>query len=311
GRPCDKLRLPGMEDSHSPARNWGEMDIDILVKIFQSFDIFELTSGVSRVCSTWRLACCDELLWNTLDLTIMRSNFIKIPQEPYVYVDQRSDKILNRILKISLGLSQGNIRTLIFHFNLYLADDQLTYTAERCPRLKRLVLPAWNRIKKSGICKAIQIWKDLESLTMPSIAQPPYLMQEISNNCNNFSELKIMGTFDINFANTLAIYIPSLKVLSLRCSMLSRPALLVILEELKQLEVLNISHCMLVDTSKTVLNELDEEILQKASRLPKFITCMKDSCIMCQRTKSDEGLMRWYKYQEGLWKQDEVKSLAL
>ncbi|KAH7841858.1 hypothetical protein Vadar_021824 [Vaccinium darrowii] len=227
------------------------MDIDILVKIFQSFDIFELTSGIAQVCSTWRLAACDPLLWKTLDLSMLKSNFIKIPLEPYVYVDGRSDKTLTKVLKIALNLSKGNIQKLILHYNLYVSDDQLTYAAERCPRLKRLVMPAWNRIKKTGICSAIRMWADLESLTMPSIANPPYLMQEISRS--------------------------------------SPPP----------------------PAPKKALKEIDEYILEKASRLREFFTCMDNSCIMCQRARNDEGLMRWYKYEEGLWKTDEVRSLAL
>ncbi|KAF3959708.1 hypothetical protein CMV_015505 [Castanea mollissima] len=305
-----------MEDGYYVGRRWEDLDTDILVKIFQSFDILELTSGIAHVCSAWRMACCDPLLWKTLDLSMMKSNFIKIPLEPYVYVDGRSDKILTRLLKISMSLSRGNITTLIFHFNLFVSDEQLTYTAERCPQLRRLVLPAWNRIKKTGICKAIRAWKDLESLTMPGIANPPYLMEEISKNCKNFRELKIMGPCDKFFASTLATFLPTLKVLSLRCSMLYKEALIIILDSLPHLEVLNISHCLLIEVlpppgPKKVVSEIDQSIIEKASRLREFLTCMNDSCTMCQRTKIDEGLMRWYRYEEGLWKADEVKSLAL
>lgn len=120
-----------MEDIECTRKSWKDLDIDILVKIFQSFDIFQLTSGIAHVCSTWRMACCDPLLWKTLDLSMLKSNFIKIPLEPYVYVDGRSDTELTRLLKISLSLSRGNIETMFFHFNLYVSDDQLTYTAER------------------------------------------------------------------------------------------------------------------------------------------------------------------------------------
>ncbi|KAK4571675.1 hypothetical protein RGQ29_030191 [Quercus rubra] len=305
-----------MEDGYYIGRRWEDLDTDILVKIFQSFDILELTSGIAHVCSAWRMACCDPLLWKTLDLSMMKSNFIKIPLEPYVYVDGRSDKILTRLLKISMSLSRGNITTLIFHFNLFVSDEQLTYTAERCPQLRRLVLPAWNRIKKTGICKAIRAWKDLESLTMPGIANPPYLMEEISKNCKNFRELKIMGPCDKFFASTLATYLPTLKVLSLRCSMLYKEALIIVLDSLPHLEVLNISHCLLIEVlpppgPKKVVSEIDQSIIEKASRLREFLTCMNDSCTMCQRTKIDEGLMRWYRYEEGLWKADEVSSLAL
>lgn len=247
----------------------------------------------------------------------MRSHFIKIPLEPYVYVERRSDETLTRVLKLSMNLSWGSTKTLIFHFNLFVSDEQLTYTAERCPGLRRLVLPAWNRIKKTGICKAIRIWKDLESLTMPSIANPPYLMAEIAKNCKNFTELKIMGPFESLFANTLISLLPSLRVLSLRCSAINRDALIAILDGLPNLELLNISHSYIVDPARgpqqrRVIRELDQTILEKAARLKKFLTCMEiETCVMCQRTEKDEGILRWYKYEEGQWKADEASTLHL
>jgi len=120
-----------MEESGAAIRKWEDLDTDILVKIFQTFDIFELTSRIAHVCSAWRMACCDPLLWKTLDLSALDSNFIRIPHEPYVYVHGQSDKEVTQLLKIALNLSQGSIQTLIFRFNLYLSDEQLTYTAER------------------------------------------------------------------------------------------------------------------------------------------------------------------------------------
>jgi hypothetical protein len=120
-----------MEGVVSNTRRWEDLDRDILVKIFQLLAIFELMSGIAHVCSAWRMACCDQFLWKTLDLSMLRSNFIKIPMEPFVYVAEQSDKKLTRLLKISLNLSRQSIVTLIFHFNLYVSDDQLTYTAER------------------------------------------------------------------------------------------------------------------------------------------------------------------------------------
>ncbi|KAI3432082.1 F-box domain-containing protein [Psidium guajava] len=305
-----------MDESGVTTRKWEDLDTDILVKIFQTFDILELTSGIAHVCSAWRMACCDPLLWKTLDLSALESIFIRIPLEPYVYVHGKSDKNVTQVLKIALNLSRGSIQTLIFHFNLYLSDEQLTYIAERCPLVKRIVMPAWNRIKKTGICKAINMWPHLESMTMPSIANPPYLLEEISKNCKNFSKLKIMGPFDKLFASSLISYTPKLKVLSLRCSVVFKDALITILEELQDLEVLNISHCILIEASplplsKRVVKEIDPFILDKASRLREFLVCMNDSCVMCQRARSDEGLMRWYKYEEGLWKSDEARSLAL
>ncbi|CAM8946173.1 unnamed protein product [Rhodiola kirilowii] len=304
-----------MEDAN-PIVKWEDLDSDILVRILLSFNILERTStGIPHVCRAWRVAACDPAIWKTLDLTGLKLNFIKTPTEPYVYVQVQSDKTVTRVLKVALSLSHGNTTALLFHPQLYLSDEQLTYAAERCPKLKRLVLPSYNRIRKTGLCKAIGQWPELESLTMPSIASPAYLMEEIAVNCPNFSELKVMGPFDIRCASALVEYLPSLKVLSLRCSIIFKNALLAILKGLQQLEILNISHSIILEDSAKCTREnavgIEESTLEMAARLPKFIRCKEPNCLMCERTTADEGLVRWYKYEEGLWKADEVPSLAL
>ena len=100
-----------------------------------------------------------------------------------------------------------------------------------------------------------------------------------------------MGPCDMLFASALASFLPNLEVLSLRCTVLTKPSLAIILEELKKLKVVNISHCIITEDHPLkpmrILTELDESILEKASRLDKFLTCMSDSCVMCQRTLND------------------------
>ncbi|XP_004234380.1 F-box/LRR-repeat protein At3g48880 [Solanum lycopersicum] len=311
----EKIEAVVMEERNSPVRRWEDLNIDMLVNIFQSFDLFQLISVIPQVCPAWQLACSDQRLWKTLDLSVMQSNFIKTQAPPYVFVDTPSREKLTRILKICLNLSRGNLLTLIFHYNLYVDNNQLTYTAKRCPRLKRLVMPAWEKLEKRTICSAFQEWKDLESLTMPSLEEPAYVIEKIGRSCKKISELKIMDPCDVLLASALVAFLPNLKVLSVRCTELPKYALVILLEGLKKLKVLNISHCIITEdlpppAPMKILTELDESILKKASRLDKFLTCMSGSCIMCQRTRNDEGSMRWYKYAD-LWKVDEVTSLAI
>lgn len=304
-----------MAEINSVCKRWDDIEADVLLKIFKELNMIEL-SPVSQVCRSWRLACSDPLLWSTLDLGLLKSNFIQTRASPYVWVDDRSDRKLTNLLRLAMGLSSGNITCLIFHFNLYMRDDHLNYIAERCPHLKRLVMPGWNRITKTGICQAIRRWQELESLTMPTIAHPSYLMEEISRNCKNFTSLKIMGTFDIQFASAVATHLPNLKVLSLRCSILTTEALLFVLDCLESLETLNISHCMLLEGlsfagRKRIVRELDVKVIEKASRLREFYHCMNSACATCQRMYRDEGMMRWYRYEDWFWRVDEVSSLAL
>ncbi|TMW81678.1 hypothetical protein EJD97_008403 [Solanum chilense] len=310
-----KTEAADMGKGDSGVRRWEDLDINILVTILLYLDIFQLTSVIPQVCRAWRLACCDPLLWITLDLSMLQSNFIRLQVKPYVYVDSPSEEKLTGLLNNCLNLSRGNIQTLIFHPNLYVNDNQLTTAAERCPRLKRLVMPSWDKINKRTMCRAIHIWNDLESLTMPSIKNPACVIEEIGRSCQKFVALKIMEPCDMLFASALASFLPNLEVLSLRCTVLSKPALAIILEKLKKLKVLNISHCAITEDSPLepmrILTKLNKSILKKASRLDEFLTCMSDSCIMCQRTLNDKGFLRWYKYEEDLWKVDEVKSLAV
>ncbi|KAG5616908.1 hypothetical protein H5410_016732 [Solanum commersonii] len=268
----EKIEVVVTKGGDSPVRRWEDLDIDILLKIFQSVDLFQLISIIPQVCRSWQLTCSDQLLWKTLDLSVIQSNFVRITIPPYVYVDSPSREKLAHLLKICLNLSRENILTLIFHFNLYVDNNQLAYTAKRCPGLKRLVMPAWEKLEKATICSAFRKWKDLESLTMPSsLEEPTYIIKKIGRSCKKLSELKIMGPCDMLLASTLVSFLPNLKVLSVRCTELPKPALVILLKGLKQLKVLNISHCIITEdlpppAPMKILTELDESILEKASR---------------------------------------------
>ncbi|KAM0938807.1 putative F-box domain, leucine-rich repeat domain superfamily, F-box-like domain superfamily [Dioscorea sansibarensis] len=297
-------------------RRWDRMDIDLLAKIFKKLNMVELLP-VSQVCRWWGCACSDARLWDTLDLGLLKSNFIPTRAAPFVFVDEPSDRRLTRVLKLALSLSHGNIRCLVFHFNLYMKDEHLNLIVERCPHLKRIVIPAWNRLSKPAIHRAIETWQDLESMTMPWCSNPSAVMEKISANCKNFTQLKIFGAFDMNLAVAITTYLPNLKVLSLRCSWLDKKALLFFLKSMGGLEVLNISHSILliegpVDAgSKVMFKEIDPAILEYTASLRKFYFCSSKSCLCCHRMIEDEGLMRWWKYEDWFWRIDEVSSLAL
>jgi hypothetical protein len=102
---------------------------DILVEIFQHCDdIFESTSAISKFIEAWGKF---QELRETLDFSMLKSNFIKSRSEPFVWVNSRCDNILYNLLFVALNLSQGNIKTLIFHYNLYLSNDQFSCIAKR------------------------------------------------------------------------------------------------------------------------------------------------------------------------------------
>ncbi|KAG5630167.1 hypothetical protein H5410_001884 [Solanum commersonii] len=67
----EKIEVVVMEEGNSPVRRWEDLNIDMLVKIFQSFDLFQLISVIPQVCPAWQSTCSDQRLWKMLDLSVM------------------------------------------------------------------------------------------------------------------------------------------------------------------------------------------------------------------------------------------------
>ncbi|CAL1387712.1 unnamed protein product [Linum trigynum] len=85
-----------------------------------------------------------------------------------------------------------------------------------------------------------------------------------------------------------------MKGLTLHCSMLPKDALIIILDGLQRLQVLNISHCLLIEIpppseTRRVMKKIYDTMRRKTSGLSQFLTCMEESCVTCQRTKAGEG----------------------
>ncbi|KAA8521947.1 hypothetical protein F0562_012739 [Nyssa sinensis] len=265
----------------SNSEKWNAIQYDVLLKIFATFNIMDVILRFSTVCRSWRLVCSDPVLWksHTIDLSAL-SNYFHAPPIPSVW---------------SQVVSAG-----------------------RCPHVKKLVLSASNIISMKGFIMAIHNLKGLESMMVPCINSPYYIMKLIGQYCKNFSELKVMSPFDLDFATSITTFLPRLKVLSLRCAIVHKNALEHILDNLKHLEVLSISHCLFIYVSprtnkpKYVYLNLCPILLQKAtSRLREFYTCEKRSCIMCNRNfADDDGALEWHEYDDEVWRVDEVTSLG-
>ncbi|KAL5682692.1 hypothetical protein ACJX0J_009077, partial [Zea mays] len=118
-----------MGENKLMGKRWEDMDTDVLVKIFKELNLVEL-SPVSQVCRLWRLACSDPLIWGTLDFGLLKSNFIQTRASPYIWVDDRSDRRLARILRVAMAISCGNVNCMIFHYNLFMKDEHLHFISE-------------------------------------------------------------------------------------------------------------------------------------------------------------------------------------
>ena len=107
------------------------LNTDVLPEILQYVDIFESPSSMAQFADAWHRASFVQPLWHTLDFSVLRSHYIKNTTAPFVCVASQSERTLTNLLSIALSLSPGNIMTLIFHYNLFLSNDQFAYTAQR------------------------------------------------------------------------------------------------------------------------------------------------------------------------------------
>nr|CAB3494264.1 unnamed protein product [Digitaria exilis] len=158
----------------------------------------------------------------------------------------------------------------------------------------------------------VKIFKELNLVELSPVSQTrasPYIWVD------DRSDKRLARILRVAMAISCGNFLPKLKVLSLRCSKVTMDALQCLLQSMEYLEILNISHCLLLVVAangrKQVVHELDDQILGKASRLREFHYCESRSCITCQRMVVDEGIMRWYRYEDWFWRRDEVRSLDL
>lgn len=112
-------------------RRWEDLDKDVLILIFSLMKPEELVDSVSWVCSSWRLACWDTLLWkseNTLDFTALKWCRVDL-WECFDSIRMRLMRVLKSIAFEEDRLT--SVTSILFHWGLPLTDKHLVYLAER------------------------------------------------------------------------------------------------------------------------------------------------------------------------------------
>ncbi|XP_027351362.1 F-box/LRR-repeat protein At3g48880-like [Abrus precatorius] len=304
-----------MGSSSESKANWNELSYDILIKIFMNLTFVDL-SAVSQVCRSWREACSSSEIWNKLDMSILNCKLCNNKSKtPLAWSDEYSSATLSQMLKDALSLSNGNTSCLIFHYFIPITDEHLVSAAERTRNLKRLVLPGWGNISNTGVYQAMKLWRNLESMTITSNFNHPFVFAAIGRYCKNFYELKITCSFSIELADALIKHTPNLKVLSIRSTMVNKKALFSVLDSLEHLEVVNICHSLILEKTSASptyvvypIHELPNHLNE--SCLKKLLTCQAKTCIRCKYGRVNSQRKKEYEFLEILWREDEITSLA-
>lgn len=164
--------------SMEPRSWWEDLNLDILMKIFDGISSSDLSCNISSVCCSWQLACWYILCWankkNLLDLGLIR------PALANAKFTSSRDRVLMKLLKSILDDNDtlGNIylenwrlsiRTLLFPEDLKISDAHLIYASQRTKGIDRLVLLGSSEITGRGFAKAICNWRNVNSVQLEKL----------------------------------------------------------------------------------------------------------------------------------------------
>ncbi|KAG7552795.1 F-box-like domain superfamily [Arabidopsis thaliana x Arabidopsis arenosa] len=326
-------------DSLGEVSKWADVNRDILELIFNKLDLMDITMGASRVCISWFLASHKRTLWNTVDLTklqeldISNSFVFKSKVRPIFYYKHPVDddeglsknlltKIISRFFhdffEVQGGISLMNLlieisklsrmtpKNLFFNFNSYLQENGLKFAAEKMPNIERLALPIWCYQTKNSSRFAFSQWKNLKTLIVAHEHSftGTFEFQAVGESCSNLTNLKYLGHLEDYKAIEMVRYLHSLKRLSFRCSLISNLAVYRLIIGLRNLTILNVSHCKLPHDLLPMAKSIGGYVITTAiQKLEKFIRCPQD-CRICK----DRCPFSWSYLAED-WRNDEIKEL--
>ncbi|RHN46744.1 putative leucine-rich repeat domain, L domain-containing protein [Medicago truncatula] len=181
----------------------------------------------------------------------------------------------------------------------------------RTPNLKRLVFPVSGDISKNGIETAMRSWRGLESITITSVVHHINFFDAVRKYCMDIISLKITCRFEQYEARALVNYTPNLKVLSIRNMTVNMGGLCHVLNNLEHLEVVNLSHSLIVDKLDDELQQYSvDDVQSRVNNSCKLITCQIRTCLWCKTPFARNPRRMPHGTLEDIWRDDEIRSLS-
>ncbi|XP_040368512.1 F-box/LRR-repeat protein At3g48880 isoform X1 [Rosa chinensis] len=217
-------------------RKWEDLESDCLVNIFQRVGMESMLMFIPFVCKSWHKASRTPAVWKSLIF----------PEGIFDPMNFDTDT----------GENEG------YWFDLFLRkfarEFDIPWSNFTVPKFVNLAI---NRSEGGA-----------EFLKLPGLICSVYMyaMKQIlnhikDNNCSNFKGLHMADAYiTCKDASAMVRCVPELRYLCFRRATLSKKSLLKILRVCRDLEVLDVRGC-------TGFDEDDEEILELASHIPKFM----------------------------------------
>ncbi|KAG0481519.1 hypothetical protein HPP92_012377 [Vanilla planifolia] len=235
-------------------RLWDDMSVDLLVAIFSRVGVEDLIACVPYVCSAWRNAAREPLCWQSLDFR----NWNVISYR----VGCQRDAAVDFADLLDFAISRGNKFIVSIYLPQFANQIDLNYVANWCPELRYFSIPNPN-ISEDEFFKAIGKFEFLVGMAVDESLICHRVLQHVNQCCSNFTELKVFtDTMDAAMAAVICESLPSLQKLEITDCLISRDAVLILLDGLKQL-----SH---LDISGYEISGITSEVIKKASKLKVF-----------------------------------------
>ncbi|KAJ4981928.1 hypothetical protein NE237_032765 [Protea cynaroides] len=219
-------------------RDWANLNLDLLIIIFQKLDFEDLVIGVTLVCHSWFEGSKNPHCWQTLDL----HNWSRIVRRFHPNENKDLHLELRPLIELAIRYSGGSIHSIIYP-DLCVRESDFLLVAERCPNLKFFYLRLPHMISIPGFCAAISKWKDLEGMDVDKYALHDKILKQINKSCASFTHLRAYPKVYAANAYDIVRCLPKLKSLDLSQSLFSYDSLMYILRGCKELESLDISGC--------------------------------------------------------------------
>nr|CAD1819293.1 unnamed protein product [Ananas comosus var. bracteatus] len=213
---------------------WEGMSRDLLEAILARVGAPDLVAAVPFVCSSWREASRDPLFWRRLDLGDWDAVSRRLRRGGGGGGTAAAE--FAGILRVAVARGRG--RTESISFPSFADEAHLLFVAERCSNLLYFSLPN-PRIASDRFCEAVGKLKLLKGMAVDE----SLITNEI--------------------ASVICESLPNLKKLEITNSVISKQAIITLLDGLEQLEHFDIS-----GYRNSTITDL---VLQKASRLKVFL----------------------------------------
>ncbi|KAG6386684.1 hypothetical protein SASPL_151854 [Salvia splendens] len=261
---------------------WDELIPDALGLIFKKLSLVELLTVVPRVCKSWGKAVSGPYCWQEIDIV--------------EWSRTHETELVERMLQLLVSRSCGSLRKL--SVSGVSSDQNIFFIVNHAQSLKTLHLPG-SHMNNSVMERAAPKLSCLTSLDLSYCGNiGAQALEAAGKHCKSLTTLRrVMHPLEVidklsqdDEALAIAATMPKLKHLEIAYLLVETPSVVKIIENCKELELLDIRGCWQV--------KLDEKLVKRFPNLKVVGPLVVDFYDMngwdnCSDNSSSSGYLPW------------------